>query len=91
MNRTNSFSRKNSNARIEDTIINMDKTVLIDKANIYNKQIIELKKKLEEIKVNNTEEEIIKKKEEINLIISNIKKYKRLREEVLQKIKEIKW
>ena len=91
MNRTNSFSRKNSNARIEDTIINMDKTVLIDKANIYNKQIIELKKKLEEIKENNTEEEIIKKKEEINLIISNIKKYKRLREEVLQKIKEIKW
>jgi len=91
MNRTNSFSRKNSNARIEDTIINMDKTVLIDKANIYNKQIIELKKKLEEIKVNNTEEEIVKKKEEINLIISNIKKYKRLREEVLQKIKEIKW
>ena len=91
MNRTNSFSRKNSNARIEDTIINMDKTVLIDKANIYNKQIIELKKKLEEIKVNNTEEEIIKKKEEINLINSNIKKYKRLREEVLQKIKEIKW
>ena len=91
MNRTNSFSRKNSNARIEDTIINMDKTVLIDKANIYNKQIIELKKKLEEIKVNNNEEEIVKKKEEINLIISNIKKYKRLREEVLQKIKEIKW
>ena len=90
MNRTNSFSRKNSNARIEDTIINMDKTVLIDKANIYNKQIIELKKKLEEIKINNSEEEIVKKKEEINLIISNIKKYKRLREEVLQKIKEIK-
>tara|TARA_B100000900_G_C20161794_1_gene546223 strand:- start:61 stop:333 length:273 start_codon:yes stop_codon:yes gene_type:complete len=90
MNRTNSFSRKNSNARIEDTIIDMDKTVLIDKANIYNKYIIDLKKKLEEIKINNTEDEIVKKKEEINLIISNIKKYKRLREEVLQKIKEIK-
>ena len=90
MNRTNSFSRKNSNARIEDTIIDMDKTVLIDKANIYNKHIIDLKKKLEEIKINNSEEEIVKKKEEINLNISNIKKYKRLREEVLQKIKEIK-
>ena len=90
MNRTNRFSRKNSNARIEDTIIDMDKTVLIDKANIYNKYIIDLKKKLEEIKINNTEDEIVKKKEEINLIISNIKKYKRLREEVLQKIKEIK-
>ena len=90
MNRTNSFSRKNSNARIEDTIIDMDKTVLIDKANIYNKKIIDLKKKLEDIKINNSEEEIVKKKEEINLNISNIKKYKRLREEVLQKIKEIK-
>ena len=37
MNRKNSFSNsKSTNGRIEDTVIDMNKTVMIDKVNIYN-------------------------------------------------------
>jgi len=89
MNRKNSFSSKLTNGRIEDTVIDMSKTVMIDKANIYNNLYNESVNKLKKIKENTSVDEIKLNTDKINIILLNIQKYKRLREEMLGRIKDL--
>ena len=89
MNRKNSFSSKLTNGRIEDTVIDMSKTVMIDKANIYNNLYNESVNKLKKIKENTSVDEIKLNTDKINIILQNIQKYKRLREEMLGRIKDL--
>jgi len=90
MNRKNSFSNsKSTNGRIEDTVIDMNKTVMIDKVNIYNNLYNENVNKLKDIKKNMSVDEIKLNTDKINIILMNIQKYKRLREEMLGRIKDL--
>ena len=91
MNRSNSFCKnRNTNGRIEDTVIDMDKTVMLDKLNIYNNLYNKNVEDLKNIKNTKTNQEIEEDKDNVYNLISNIKKYKRLREEMLEKIKDSK-
>lgn len=91
MNRSNSFCKnRNTNARIEDTVIDMDKTVMLDKLNIYNNLYNKNVQDLKNIKNTKTNQEIEEDKDNVYNLIFNIKKYKRLREEMLEKIKDSK-
>jgi len=90
MNRENSFSNsKSTNGRIEDTVIDMNKTVMIDKVNIYNNLYNENVNKLKDIKKNMSVDEIKLNTDKINIILMNTQKYKRLREEMLGRIKDL--
>jgi len=90
MNRKNSFSNsKSTNGRIEDTVIDMNKTVMIDKVNIYNNLYNENVNKLKDIKKNMSVDEIKLNTDKINIILMNTQKYKRLREEMLGRIKDL--
>lgn len=91
MNRSNSFSKnRNTNARIEDTVIDMDRTVMLDKLNIYNNLYNKNVETLKDIKNTKSNQEIEEDKDNVYNLIYNIKKYKRLREEMLKKIKDSK-
>tara|TARA_B100000900_G_C20249257_1_gene581263 strand:+ start:356 stop:631 length:276 start_codon:yes stop_codon:yes gene_type:complete len=91
MNRSNSFCKnRNTNARIEDTVIDMDKTVMLDKLNIYNNLYNKNVQDLKDIKNTKNNQEIEEDKDNVYNLIYNIKKYKRLREEMLKKIKDSK-
>ena len=85
------MERKKSYIRIESAAVDLDKAVLIDKVNIYYQKIKESKDKLRELKGDilsgkiNVDDSI---KKQINIIINNIEKYKRLRDEILLKIKD---